>query len=67
MPHGRHYTFTDAQWFVPQLPVDPTGLIGTVGQRVVHAQRTYLANWFDEHLKGCHRPLPRHPDVVPVL
>jgi dienelactone hydrolase len=66
VPNGRHYTFTDAQWFIPQLDVDPTGLIGSVGQRVVHAQRDILRNLFDAHLKGRPRPLPKHPDVTVV-
>jgi dienelactone hydrolase len=66
VPHGRHYTYTDAQWFVPQLDVDPTGLIGTVDARVVHAQRDILGYLFDTHLKGRPRPLPAHPDVVRV-
>lgn len=66
VPNGRHYTYTDAQWFVPQLDVDPTGLIGSVGQRVVHAQREILRYLFDTHLKGRTRPLPRHPDVTVV-
>lgn len=66
MPKGRHYTYTDAQWFLPQLNVDPTGLVGTVGQRVVHAQRDILRYLFDTRLKGRSRPLPRHPDVTVV-
>jgi dienelactone hydrolase len=66
VPHGRHYTYTDAQWFVPRLNVDPTGLIGTVGARVVHAQRDILAYLFDTHLKGEQRPLPTYPDVEQV-
>ena len=66
VPHGRHYTYTDAQWFVPQLNVDPTGLIGTVGQGVVHAQREILRYLFDTHLKNRPRRLPTHPDVTIV-
>jgi pimeloyl-ACP methyl ester carboxylesterase len=66
VPRGRHYTYTDAQWFVPQLSVDPTGLIGTVDRRVVHAQRDVLAWWFDRHLRARHRPLPAHQDIERV-
>lgn len=66
VPTGRHYTYTDAQWFVPQLDVDPTGLIGSAGQRVVHAQRDILRYLFDTHLKALPRPLPTHPDVTVV-
>ncbi|TDV42691.1 alpha/beta hydrolase family protein [Actinophytocola oryzae] len=63
---GRHYTYTDAQWFIPQLDVDPTGLIGTVGPRVVHGQRDILRYLFDRHLKGRPGRLPTHPDVTEV-
>jgi dienelactone hydrolase len=66
VPHGRHYTYTDAQWFVPQLNVDPTGLIGTEGQGVVHAQRRILRYLFDTHLKNRPSRLPTHPDVTVV-
>jgi pimeloyl-ACP methyl ester carboxylesterase len=66
VPEGRHYTYTDAQWIVPQLAVDPTGLIGTVDRRVVHAQRDVLAWWFDRHLRGRHGSLPTHQDVEGV-
>jgi dienelactone hydrolase len=66
IPKGRHYTYTDAQWFVPQLNVDPTGLIGTVQPGVVHAQRAILRYLFDKHLKGKQSPLPRYPDVTIV-
>jgi hypothetical protein len=66
VPRGRHYTYTDAQWFLPQLDVDSTGLVGTVGQRVVHGQREVLRYLFDTHLKGRSRPLPAHPDMTVV-
>jgi dienelactone hydrolase len=66
VPLGRHYTYTDAQWFVPELPVDPAGLIGTVDRRVVHAQRDVLRWWFDRHLRGRNRPRPTHPDLDQV-
>jgi dienelactone hydrolase len=66
VPNGRHYTYTDAQWFLPQLDVDPTGLIGSVGPRAVHAQRDILGFLFDTHLKGRQRPLPASPDMVVV-
>ncbi|MFL6124321.1 alpha/beta hydrolase family protein [Actinophytocola sp.] len=66
VPHGRHYTYTDAQWFVPQMNVDPTGLIGTVGQQVVHAERDILRRLFDTHLKNHPTPLPTYPDVAEV-
>lgn len=72
IPEGRHYTFTDAQWFLPQLAtldVDLSGLIGTVpARRVVRAHRDYVAALFDLHLKGVPQPLldgpvPWYPDV----
>lgn len=63
VPKGRHYTFTDVQWFLPQLNADPTGLIGTVDRRVVGAQREVLRYLFDVHVKGRQRPLPQHPDL----
>ena len=72
VPAGRHYTFTDAQWFLPQLAaldVDVSGLIGTVpAKRVVRAHRDYVAALFDLHLKGIPQPLldgpvPWYPDI----
>jgi dienelactone hydrolase len=67
VPAGRHYTYTDAQWFVPQLAgVDPTGLLGTASPDVVHAQRAVLRYLFDMHLKGRQRPLPTHPEMEVV-
>ena len=66
VPQGRHYTYTDVQWFLPQLGVDPTGLIGTVGPQVVHAQREILKYLFDQHLKGRPTPRPTSPDVTEV-
>ena len=73
VPRGRHYTYTDAQWFAPRLAAqvgtDVSGLVGTVdGTRAVRAERAYLAALFDEHLKGVPQrllrgPVPWHPDV----
>lgn len=73
VPQGRHYTYTDAQWFLPQLAeplgTDMSGLIGTVNApRIVRAQRDYLAALFDQHLKNqpqplLHGPVPWYPDV----
>ncbi|WP_020671315.1 alpha/beta hydrolase family protein [Amycolatopsis nigrescens] len=66
VPAGRHYTFTDAQWFLPQL-AGPLGLdlrdsIGTVDPvRIVDAQRAYLTAFFDQHLKHRPQPLLRGP------
>ncbi|OLF11358.1 alpha/beta fold hydrolase [Actinophytocola xanthii] len=66
VPRGRHYTFTDVQWFLPQLGYDQTGLLGAVGRDVVHAQRQVLRFLFDTHLKGRSRPVPTHPEVERV-
>ncbi|CAM3768811.1 lipase [Kibdelosporangium persicum] len=68
-PAGRHYTFTDAQWLLPKLGGDHTGLIGTVDPAgAIDAQRAYIAAFFDEHLRKRPQPLlagpsPRYPDV----
>ncbi|MCP2170446.1 alpha/beta hydrolase family protein [Goodfellowiella coeruleoviolacea] len=61
VPDGRHYTFTDAQWFLPQLAgplgIDNQATIGTVDPvRITAAERAYTAAFFDQHLK--HRPQP---------
>ncbi|WP_125726943.1 lipase [Kibdelosporangium aridum] len=69
IPTGRHYTYTDAQWLLPQLGGDHTGFLGTVDPvRAIDAQRAYVTAFFDQHLKGRPQPLltgpsPRHPDV----
>lgn len=63
VPRGRHYTFTDAQWFLPRLGLDGSGLVGAVGPRVVAVQRDYLAALFDRFLKGRHTTFRLHPDV----
>jgi hypothetical protein len=62
VPDGRHYTYTDVQWWLPQL-VTPLGigsdqvlgLIGTVDpERIIAAERAYVAAFFEQTL--CHRP-----------
>ena len=61
---GRHYTFTDAQWWLPQLPVngDPAELIGTVNPAAAtRAVRDYLVAIFTHHLTGRPQPLLNGP------
>lgn len=62
VPDGRHYTYTDVQWWLPQL-VTPLGigsdqvlgLIGTVApERIIAAERAYVTAFFEQTL--CHRP-----------
>jgi hypothetical protein len=54
---GRHYTFTDAQWWLPQLPVS-TDQIGTVNPpAATRAVRDYLVAIFTHHLTGRPQPL----------
>jgi predicted dienelactone hydrolase len=74
VPDGRHYTFTDAQWFLPAvagpLGIDTQSTIGTVDpQRITAAQNDYLAAFFSQHLKDRPQPLlngpsPRYADLV---
>ena len=64
MRTGRHYTFTDAQWWLPQLPVngDPAELIGTVNPAAAtRAVRDYLVAIFTHHLTGRPQPLLNGP------
>jgi predicted dienelactone hydrolase len=69
VPAGRHYTYTDAQWLLPQLDGDHTGFIGTADPAAVtNAQRAYVTAFFDQHLKNRPQsllcgPSPRFPDV----
>lgn len=73
VPEGRHYTYTDAQSFLPclarPLGLDPTSLIGTVDpDGVLAAERTYVSACFDLHLRGLRRPVldfpsPAYPEV----
>lgn len=62
IPAGRHYTYTDLQWWLPQLATplgmaddQVAGLIGTVEpRRTVAAEATYVAAFFEQTLR--HRP-----------
>ncbi len=71
---GTHMSYSDMQWFVPQLgsvttPEQREKAIGTIDpRRSLTAQRDYVAGFFDQHLRGRDRHLfdgesPRHPDV----
>lgn len=74
VPNGRHYTFTDVQWFLPAmaapLGMDTKDTIGTVDpRRITVALNDYLAAFFDQHTKHRPRPLldgpsPRYADLV---
>lgn len=76
VPEGLHYTFTDTLAVMPQLvasgairPEFGVGFNGTVDPvRMLASERTYVAAFFDQHLRGLPRPVlwgpsPRHPDV----
>lgn len=53
LPAAEHLSFTDAQVLLPQLDGDFTASIGTISPaRSLAAQRTYLAAFFDLHLRG---------------
>jgi hypothetical protein len=62
IPNGRHYTYTDVQWWLPQLAVplglsgdQVVGFIGTVGpERIIAAERAYVTAFFEQTL--CGRP-----------
>ncbi|WP_256107178.1 lipase [Streptomyces sp. ODS05-4] len=71
-----HFSYTDAQTFVPAVDAAldvPAGLreqyVGTVDpERSTSAQRAYLTAFFDRHLRDRPRPLldgpsPSHPDI----
>lgn len=73
---AAHFSYTDAQFFVPaldeQLDVPARTreqYIGTVDpERSISAQRAYIAAFFDQHLRNRPRdlldgPSPSHPDV----
>lgn len=53
---SAHHSFSDFQWLVPQLPVAPDRralIIGSVDpDRSLLVQHSYLAAFFDLHLKG---------------
>ena len=67
LPAAEHMSFTDAQVLLPQLDGDFTASIGTIDpRRSLAVQRSYLAAFFDLHLRG--RPTsvfdrPMDPDV----
>jgi hypothetical protein len=73
IPDGGHYTYTDAQWFLPQvassLGIDPSSMIGTVDpSRIIAAERRYVGAFFDLQLRGRPQPIldgpsPEYPDV----
>jgi predicted dienelactone hydrolase len=53
LPDAEHGSFNDAQVLLPQLDGDFDAAIGTVDPREsLSAQRTYLAAFFDLHLRG---------------
>lgn len=60
VPKGMHYTYTDYQVLLPQmdrkLSLSPGIVQSTIGTSdaddVLEAQRTYIAAFFDLHLKG---------------
>lgn len=74
---GGHNSYTDLQVILPQL-TGPLGIpaeqvvpqIGTVDPtRSVAAQRSYIAGFFDLHLKHqdtglFNGPSPQHPDIT---
>ncbi|MFE7362522.1 alpha/beta hydrolase family protein [[Kitasatospora] papulosa] len=76
LDRGSHFSYTDAQSFVPALDARldiPAPLreqyIGTVDQhRSTAAQRAYITAFFDQHLRGrpqglLNGPSPSHPDI----
>ncbi|MFC6019848.1 alpha/beta hydrolase family protein [Plantactinospora solaniradicis] len=77
VPNGQHYTFTDGQWFLPQLAgplgIDTTTAIGTVDPtRIVNGQNDYLAAFFAQHLKRQPQrlltgPSPEYSDLVSFI
>jgi hypothetical protein len=57
LPTAEHMSFSDAQALLPQLPGDFTASLGTIDpRRSLTIQRTYLAAFFDLHLRN--RPTP---------
>ncbi|HKN56873.1 MAG TPA: hypothetical protein VJX66_30575 [Amycolatopsis sp.] len=62
VPDGRHYTYTDLQWWLPQLAAQlgigsdqVAGLIGTVEPGgIIAAERAYVTAFFEQTLR--HRP-----------
>ncbi|MCS7478278.1 prolyl oligopeptidase family serine peptidase [Umezawaea endophytica] len=67
LPDAEHMSFTDAQALLPQLGRDATAMIGTIDpDRSLAAQRTYVAAFFDLHLRGRQTTIfdrATHPDV----
>ncbi|MGW2331734.1 alpha/beta hydrolase family protein [Streptomyces sp. NPDC001700] len=76
LERGSHFSYTDAQSFVPALDETldiPAHLreqyVGTVDPgRSVAAQRAYVGAFFDQHLRGrpqdlLNGPSPAHPEV----
>jgi dienelactone hydrolase len=62
---GAHHSFSDFQWLLPQLPAPPqrrTLIIGAIDpDRSLLVQHTYLAAFFDLHLKGAPTTLFDEP------
>jgi hypothetical protein len=62
IPDGRHYTYTDAQCWLPQVagPLgigsdQVTSMVGTVDpERIIAAERAYITAFFEQAL--CRRP-----------
>jgi predicted dienelactone hydrolase len=67
LPDAEHMSFTDGQALLPQLGGDNTAMIGTIDpRRSLAAQRTYVAAFFDLHLRGRQTEIfeqAAHPDV----
>jgi hypothetical protein len=76
---ATHYSFTDAEPFVAQLPdklkaelPNLAEVVGTIDpDRAIAAQRAYVTAFFDLHLKGRHTrlfdgPSKRYPEVKHV-
>ena len=71
IPAGAHYTFTDYQVLLPQLrdtlSISPRVIQQSIGtadpEQTVTAQRSYVAAFFDQHLKQVSQPLLLSPST----
>jgi predicted dienelactone hydrolase len=66
VPQMEHYSYTDAAFWGPPLVDVSIGELS--GARSVEITRTYVAAFFDQHLRNRHSPLlkrpsPRFPEV----
>ena len=69
IPTGGHFTFTDYQALLPQLQeklsLSPRVIQQSIGtadpERMIAAQRHYIASFFDLHLKEVQQPLLLSP------